>query len=108
MPSGWGGFSKPLRNRPFFHFSPRHYSGRINCRQRCQTWNTTISMAERMSVQTIVRFIFFALVCLTAPFPATAEDFTNAIHALLQQRVESVKRDISIVIGIVDEHGSSI
>jgi CubicO group peptidase (beta-lactamase class C family) len=37
-----------------------------------------------------------------------AEDFTNAIHAFLQQRVEVEKRDVGIVIGIVDEHGSRV
>jgi CubicO group peptidase (beta-lactamase class C family) len=41
-------------------------------------------------------------------FRAAAEDFTNAIHAYLQQRVELEKRDVGIVVGIVDEHGSSI
>ena len=42
------------------------------------------------------------------PFRAAAEDFTNAIRAFLQQRVEVEKRDAAIVVGIVDEHGSSI
>jgi CubicO group peptidase (beta-lactamase class C family) len=41
-------------------------------------------------------------------FPAAAEDFTNAIHAYLQQRVEAEKINVGIVVGIVDEHGSSI
>ena len=41
-------------------------------------------------------------------FRAAAENFTNAIHAFLQHRVEVEKRDIGIVVGIVDEHGSSI
>jgi CubicO group peptidase (beta-lactamase class C family) len=41
-------------------------------------------------------------------FRAAAEDFTNAIHAFLQHRVEVEKRDVGIVVGIVDEHGSSI
>jgi len=36
------------------------------------------------------------------------EDFTNAIHAFLQQRVEVEKRDVGIVVGIVDEHGSRV
>jgi CubicO group peptidase (beta-lactamase class C family) len=39
---------------------------------------------------------------------ASAEDFTNAIRAFLQQRVEVEKRDVGIVVGIVDEHGSSV
>jgi CubicO group peptidase (beta-lactamase class C family) len=36
------------------------------------------------------------------------EDFTNAIGAFLQQRVEVEKRDVGIVVGIVDEHGSRV
>ncbi len=36
------------------------------------------------------------------------EDLTNAIHAFLQQRVEVEKRDVGIVIGIVDEQGSRV
>jgi CubicO group peptidase (beta-lactamase class C family) len=42
------------------------------------------------------------------PFRVVAEDFTNAIHAFLQQRVEAEKKDVGMVVGIVDEHGSSI
>lgn len=41
-------------------------------------------------------------------FRATAEDFTNAIHAFLQQRVEVERRDVGIVVGIVDENGSRV
>lgn len=37
-----------------------------------------------------------------------AEEFTHAIQAFLQQRVEVEKRDVSIVVGIVDEHGSRV
>ena len=33
---------------------------------------------------------------------------THAIRAFLQQRIEVEKRDIGMVIGLVDEHGSSI
>ena len=56
----------------------------------------------------IVQFFCFALIVSSHPFPAPAEDFTNAIHAFLQQRVEVEKKDVGMVIGIVDEHGSSI
>jgi len=55
-----------------------------------------------------VRVICFTLLLSAFPFRASAEDFTNAIHAFLQQRVEVEKRDVGIVVGIVDEHGSSI
>lgn len=39
---------------------------------------------------------------------ASAEDFTTAVRACLQRRVEVEKRDVGIVIGLVDEHGSRI
>ncbi|MGA2786093.1 MAG: serine hydrolase domain-containing protein [Verrucomicrobiota bacterium] len=55
-----------------------------------------------------VRVICFTLLFSVFSFRAAAEDFTNAIHAFLQHRVEVEKRDVGIVIGIVDEHGSSI
>ena len=55
-----------------------------------------------------IRVICFALLLSVFCFRAAAEDFTNAIHAFLQQRVEVEKRDVGIVVGIVDEHGSSI
>jgi len=42
------------------------------------------------------------------PFRAAAEDFTNAIYAYLEQRVEVEKQDVGIVVGLVDEHGSRI
>jgi len=41
-------------------------------------------------------------------FRAAAEDFTNAIRAFLQQRIEVQKRDVGIVVGIVDEQGGRI
>lgn len=52
------------------------------------------------------RIICFATLCLS--FSASAEDFTNALHAFLQHRVEVEKRDVGIVVGILDERGSSI
>jgi serine-type D-Ala-D-Ala carboxypeptidase/endopeptidase len=42
------------------------------------------------------------------PFPAAAEDFTNAIHAFLQQQIEAEKRPGGVVVGFVDEHGSRV
>src|SRR6266568_1638880 len=43
------------------------------------------------------------------PTPQRCE-FTenNVVHGLLQQRVEVEKRDVGIVVGIVDEHGSRV
>jgi len=61
-----------------------------------------------MNIRTIVRFIHFAMIFWPIAFPAAAEDFTNAIRAFLQQRIEVEKRDVGLVIGIVDEHGSRV
>jgi CubicO group peptidase (beta-lactamase class C family) len=55
-----------------------------------------------------VRVICFTLLLSASPFRAAAEDFTNAIHAYLQQCVEAEKINVGIVVGIVDEHGSRI
>jgi serine-type D-Ala-D-Ala carboxypeptidase/endopeptidase len=55
-----------------------------------------------------VRVICCTLFLSAFPFRASAEDFTNAIGAFLQQRVEVEKRDVGIVVGIVDDHGSSV
>src|SRR2546425_9174077 len=57
---------------------------------------------------TAVRIICFTIVLLAFPSCTSAEDFTNAIRAFLQQRVEVEKRDAAIVVGIVDEHGSRV
>ena len=48
------------------------------------------------------------MVLSACSFRAAAEDFTNAIHAFLQHRGEVEKMDGAIVVGILDEHGSSI
>ena len=60
-----------------------------------------------MNVRRIARIACFTLVALCVPFRAGAEDFTNAIHAFLEQRVAD-ERDVGVVVGIVDEHGSSV
>lgn len=52
--------------------------------------------------------VCFAVLLSTISSWAGAEEFTNAIHACLRQRVEVEKKDVGIVVGIVDEHGSSI
>ena len=59
-------------------------------------------------MNTTIRVVCFTLLLSAFSFRAAAEDFTNAIHAFLQQRIEVEKRDVGIVVGIVDEHGSSI
>jgi D-alanyl-D-alanine-carboxypeptidase/D-alanyl-D-alanine-endopeptidase len=57
---------------------------------------------------TAVRVICFTILLSAFAFHAEAEDFTNAIRAFLQQRVEVEKWDAGIVVGIVDEHGSRV
>jgi CubicO group peptidase (beta-lactamase class C family) len=54
------------------------------------------------------RVICFTLLLTASSSLAAAEEFTEAIHAFLQQRVEVEKRDVGIVVGLVDEHGSSV
>lgn len=61
----------------------------------------------RLAIQHI-RIMCFMVLLPAFSFCATAEDFTNAIHAFLQQRVEVEKRDVGIVVGVVDEHGSKV
>ena len=55
-----------------------------------------------------IRIICFTILLSAFSFRAAAEDFTNAIHAYLQQCVEAEKINGCIVVGIVDEHGSSV
>jgi hypothetical protein len=57
---------------------------------------------------TAIRVICFTILLSAFPFRAAAEDFTNAIHAYLQQIVNAEITNGCIVVGIVDEHGSSI
>ena len=57
---------------------------------------------------TAVRVVCFTILLFAFPFCAEAEDFTDAIHAYLQQYVEAHKANVGIVVGIVDENGSSV
>ena len=54
------------------------------------------------------RVIGFTFLLTAFSLRAAAEEFTDAIHAFLQQRVEVEKRDVGMVIGLVDEHGTRI
>src|SRR6476659_5938268 len=58
--------------------------------------------------RSVVRIIGFAILLSLLSFRASAEDFTDAIHAYLQQTVSAVTPNGCIVVGIVDEHGSRI
>ena len=48
------------------------------------------------------------MLVLTSSFTAVGEDFTNAISAFLQHRIKVEKRNVGIVVGLADEHGSRI
>ena len=55
-----------------------------------------------------IRSICFAVLAFTISTRVSAEEITDAIHAFLQHRVDVEQRDMGIVIGLVDENGSSI
>jgi CubicO group peptidase (beta-lactamase class C family) len=55
-----------------------------------------------------IRVVCFAILLAAFSFRAAAEDFTNAIHAYLQQCLEAEKANVGIAVGIVDENGSSV
>ena len=57
---------------------------------------------------TAVRVICITILLSVFPFRVGAEDFTNAIQAFLQHRGDLEKTQGAIVVGIVDEHGSSV
>ncbi|MGD0816180.1 MAG: serine hydrolase domain-containing protein [Verrucomicrobiota bacterium] len=57
---------------------------------------------------TAVPLICITIVLLVLPFRVGAEEFTNALHAYLQQRIKAEKINGCIVVGVVDDHGSSI
>ena len=61
-----------------------------------------------MRVKTITGFSCFAVFSLAMHGNAVAEDFTDAIRAYLRQCVAMEKRNVGIVVGIVDEHGSRV
>ena len=60
-----------------------------------------------MNIQQLIRLVCFALVFPPIPFPAAAEELTNAIRVFLQQRAEA-ERPGGIVVGLVDGQGSRI
>src|ERR1051325_6895635 len=53
------------------------------------------------------RTVCFAVLLAVATHVA-AEDFTNAVRTLLQDRIELDKKSFGIVVGIVDEQGSRV
>jgi CubicO group peptidase (beta-lactamase class C family) len=61
-----------------------------------------------VNTRKIVRAIGFVALLMIFQFRVAAEDFTNAIHAFLQQRIEVEKKDHGMVVGLVDDNGSRI
>ena len=59
-------------------------------------------------MNTAIRVICFTLLLSAFGFHAAAEDFTNAIHAYLQQCVDNEVPNGCMVVGLVDERGSRI
>jgi CubicO group peptidase (beta-lactamase class C family) len=55
-----------------------------------------------------IRIVYLSTLLAAFSFHAAAEDFTNAIHAYLQQCFEAEKINGCIVIGLVDEQGSRV
>ncbi|MGZ5528632.1 MAG: serine hydrolase domain-containing protein [Limisphaerales bacterium] len=55
----------------------------------------------------VVRWRFF-IVLLGATFSASAQHLTNSIQEFLHQRVEVERRDVGIVVGLVDEHRKAV
>ena len=51
---------------------------------------------------TTVRVICFTILLSAFSYRASAEEFTHAINAFLQYRVEVEKQDVGMVVGIVD------
>jgi CubicO group peptidase (beta-lactamase class C family) len=62
----------------------------------------------KMNIRKLSQFIYFALILSSIPFPASAEDLTNAIAAYLQQYVHAQLPHGCMVIGLVDEHGPMV
>ena len=55
-----------------------------------------------------IRSICFAVLAFSISTRVSAEEITDAIHAFLQHRVDIEQREVGIVIGLVDEHGTRI
>src|SRR5271166_3071615 len=72
-------------------------------------WHTTrVILSQNTNNRRILRIICFALLLRCMPFAAAAEDFTNAIAGCLQRYVHSQLPHGCMVVGVVDEHGSSV
>jgi CubicO group peptidase (beta-lactamase class C family) len=61
-----------------------------------------------MNVRRIIRVVCSTTLLVVFSLRADSEDFTNAIHAFLQHRVEVDKVCVGMVVGMVDEDGNRI
>ena len=61
-----------------------------------------------MTLRNHARLAGFSLLLAAGVGGAAAEDFTNAIQAFLQRRGEREKSEGAIVVGLLDERGSSV
>jgi serine-type D-Ala-D-Ala carboxypeptidase/endopeptidase len=78
----------------------------MNARSPGQITQTFVS--RKIHTQKAFALLWLGLAFLPDPFRATAEEFTNAIRAFLQQHFEGEKRSGGMVIGMVDEHGARV
>ena len=61
-----------------------------------------------MNLRRIIWCLCLALILCRLSSSSAAENFTNAIHTFLQQRIEAEKISAGIVVGMVDERGRRI
>ena len=67
-----------------------------------------ITPSRRLLDRLVLNATSFTLVLLSFSGRAPAEEFTDAIRAYLQQRVDAERIPGGIVVGVVDEHGSRV
>jgi CubicO group peptidase (beta-lactamase class C family) len=67
-----------------------------------------LKICKRHAMTSAIRIVAFSILFAACSVRAASEDFTDAIRAYLQQRVEVEKRAVGMVVGIMDEHGSNI
>ena len=61
-----------------------------------------------MAIRSLMQLVGFSLWLAACAGGAAAEDFTNAVQAFLQRRGELERTEGAIVVGLLDEHGSSV
>lgn len=64
--------------------------------------------SPKLFYRSVIRIIGLAMAFSAISLRASAEDFTEAIHAYLQQCFSAGRIDGGCVVGLVDEHGSRV